>query len=182
MIYKALIKYGYSNFSLDIMEYCEPNVLISKEQYYIDILKPEYNILKIAGSNLGFKHTELAKTKMSAKKLGINHHFYGKRHTDETRKKISIAKKGHLISDKTIANMQIAGKLRRGKKHSMKIKATISIKNSISIKIININTGDEKIVIGYAQVMKYLNISKSMVYKCKKGGKPVFGKYLIKNV
>src|ERR1700722_5372214 len=46
IIYRALLKYGYKNFSLDILEYCEPNALFSREQYYIDLLKPEYNILK----------------------------------------------------------------------------------------------------------------------------------------
>ena len=51
------MKYGYSKFSLDIFEYCEPGVLIKREQYYIDTLKPEYNILKIAGSRLGCKHS-----------------------------------------------------------------------------------------------------------------------------
>ena len=47
IIYRALLKYGYSNFSLDIIEYCEPNKLIKRKQYYIDILKPEYNIKKV---------------------------------------------------------------------------------------------------------------------------------------
>jgi group I intron endonuclease len=56
-IYKAILKYGYSYFCLDILEYSEPNILISREQYYIDLLKPKYNILKITGSNLGYKHT-----------------------------------------------------------------------------------------------------------------------------
>ena len=45
-IYGALLKYGYSNFSLDIIEYCEPSLLKIREQYYIDTLKPEYNINK----------------------------------------------------------------------------------------------------------------------------------------
>ena len=40
IIYRALLKYGYSNFRLDIIEYCESSVLISREQYYIDLLKP----------------------------------------------------------------------------------------------------------------------------------------------
>ena len=44
IIYRALSKYGYSKFSLDIIEYCEKYNLISREQYYIDLLKPEYNI------------------------------------------------------------------------------------------------------------------------------------------
>jgi len=44
IIYRALLKYGYSNFSLHILEYCEPSILIKREQYYINLLKPEYNI------------------------------------------------------------------------------------------------------------------------------------------
>jgi len=39
-INKALLKYGYANFSLEILEYCEPKDCIKKEQYYIDLLKP----------------------------------------------------------------------------------------------------------------------------------------------
>ena len=39
IIYRALLKYGYKNFSLDILEYCEPDVLIKREQYYIKIIK-----------------------------------------------------------------------------------------------------------------------------------------------
>lgn len=46
VIYRALLKYGHSSFSLDILEYCESSVLIVREQYYINLLKPEYNIKK----------------------------------------------------------------------------------------------------------------------------------------
>jgi group I intron endonuclease len=60
-IYKALLKYGYAEFSLEILEYCSTDVLLKKEQYYFDKCKPEYNILKIAGSPLGYKHSEPAK-------------------------------------------------------------------------------------------------------------------------
>jgi group I intron endonuclease len=66
-IYKALLKYGYSNFMLEILEYCEKSCLIEKEQYYLDLLKPEYNILSKAGSTLGFKHSEETKAKMRIK-------------------------------------------------------------------------------------------------------------------
>jgi group I intron endonuclease len=44
IIYRALLKYGYSNFSLHTLEYCEKDVLIEREQYYMDLIKPEYNI------------------------------------------------------------------------------------------------------------------------------------------
>jgi hypothetical protein len=60
-----------------------------KEQYYIDNLNPSYNILKIAKSSLGYKHSESAIEKMSlakkAKYLGPNNPFYGKNHSDETK-------------------------------------------------------------------------------------------------
>ena len=58
MIYKALLKNGYSNFTLEILEYCDLADLIKREQYYIDLLKPEYNILKIAGSLFEYKHSK----------------------------------------------------------------------------------------------------------------------------
>jgi group I intron endonuclease len=89
VIYKALLKYSYSNFTLEIMEYCDKNSLISREQYYIDSLKPEYNICKIAGSSLGFKHSEETKIKMSFNNTGISNPRFGKRHTPESREKIS---------------------------------------------------------------------------------------------
>ena len=58
IISRALIKYGYSNFSVTILEYCDKSDLTLREQYYFNKLNPQYNILKIAGSSLGFKHSE----------------------------------------------------------------------------------------------------------------------------
>lgn len=70
-IYSALLKYGYSNFTLlEILEYCDPSVLIEREQYYIDLLQPEYNILKTAGSRFGSKHSEETKKTMSINRRG----------------------------------------------------------------------------------------------------------------
>jgi group I intron endonuclease len=70
IIYNSILKNGYSNFTLEILEYCEPSETISREQYYLDLLKPEYNILLTAGSPLGYKHNDETKAKMSASKIG----------------------------------------------------------------------------------------------------------------
>nr|YP_009663721.1 hypothetical protein [Dactylella tenuis]QCW06858.1 hypothetical protein [Dactylella tenuis] len=131
-ISRALIKYGYANFSLEILEYCEKSVLLKREQYYLDLLKPEYNIEKIAGSSLGLKHSketrakiskslkgvyvgsksslfgkthdELTKSKMSGSKLGKKNSFYGKTHSEETKSLMSSLKLGkkHLESTKDL--------------------------------------------------------------------------------
>ena len=69
-IYKALLEYGYSSFRLDILEYCNPTILIEREQYYLDNLKLEYNTLKTAGSSYGFKHSIETIERMRIAKLG----------------------------------------------------------------------------------------------------------------
>lgn len=49
-------------FKLDIIE--DKEFLIEREQYWIDLLKPEYNIRKTAKSNLGVKWSEETRIKM----------------------------------------------------------------------------------------------------------------------
>jgi group I intron endonuclease len=95
IIYSALLKHNYDNFSLDILEYCDIDVLIEKEQYYLDILKPEYNILKAANSRIGSKHSSKTKNLMSIKQKGINNPSFGKRVSQETRNKIGESLKSY---------------------------------------------------------------------------------------
>lgn len=76
-IYSALIKHGYSNFTLEIIEYCDKDKVIEREQYYLNLLNPKYNILKTAGSRYGFKHSDDTREKMSLSQKGhkgsLNH-------------------------------------------------------------------------------------------------------------
>jgi len=97
-VYKALLKYGYSNFRLEILEYCPPDICLEREQYYMDLFKPpwpapergragaraEYNILKTAGSSLGFKHSEETLKKLR----NIKHSEETKAKMSDTAKKI----------------------------------------------------------------------------------------------
>jgi hypothetical protein len=69
-----LVKYGYSSFSFQILEYCNQDETLVREQYYLDLLKPNYNILSKAGSPLGYKHTAESLTKMrGARNLTLDH-------------------------------------------------------------------------------------------------------------
>ena len=165
IIYNSLLKHGYSNFSLDILEYCKPNVLIEREQYYIDILKPAYNILKNAGSHLGSKQSE------------------------ETKQLISNALKNRIFSDKSKEKMKIAIKLRLGKKssflgktHTIETRNRISLTKSLPIKIINIETNTEKCFPNNTEAAKFLEIGVSTLRKYKKEGKILYRKYIITNV
>jgi len=57
----ALLKYGYHNFSLTILEFCDIDSLMAIEKYYFEVYSPEYNILQDPGSpsrGSGWKHSE----------------------------------------------------------------------------------------------------------------------------
>jgi group I intron endonuclease len=72
VINRALIKYGYSNFSLTVLEYCDKSDLDIREQHYFDTLNPRYNIQKIAGgSSRGLILSEETKDKISKALKGV---------------------------------------------------------------------------------------------------------------
>ena len=79
IIARALLKHGYSSFQLEIIEYCDPANCIEREQFYLDLLKPEYNILKKAGSKLGSKHSEATIKRISESLVGNKRAVGGKR-------------------------------------------------------------------------------------------------------
>lgn len=72
-ITQALLKHGHSNFTLEILEYCPQASLLEREQFYLDLLKPEYNILKFAYSMLGFKHSPDNIAKFRLKTISPEH-------------------------------------------------------------------------------------------------------------
>jgi hypothetical protein len=72
-IYTAILNYGYNKFNLEILEYCDKNLLIKKEQYFMDLYKPKYNIALKAGSLLGFKHSEKTKLKLKNRNNKTGH-------------------------------------------------------------------------------------------------------------
>ena len=112
-IHNAIVKYGYSKFSLEILEYCNVKNTIVREQYYLDKFKPEYNILQIAGSSLGFKHSEET----------INFFKNERKVSEETRKNLSLAATGRKLTEED--KYKISNK-RTGIKLSEETKAKLS--------------------------------------------------------
>lgn len=75
IFYNHVAKYGWNNFKFGIIKYIDfeldtewqdkKDILLKTEQIYLDMLSPELNINKTAGSMLGFKHSEDNKLKFS---------------------------------------------------------------------------------------------------------------------
>ena len=63
ILQRAVNKYNIDNFIFEILEFCEIEKLIEREQYYLDLLQPLYNISPTAGNCKGVKRTEKFKEK-----------------------------------------------------------------------------------------------------------------------
>lgn len=187
-----MLKYGYSSFSLEILEYCESSELINREQYYLGLLNPEYNILQEAGSRLGFKHLLETKAKMSEARKG-------KTHSEETKAKLSAAALGRKLSEETIAKMSEAhnGKIRseetkskiseamRGKKNPLfgktpteETKTKIREANGIAIEVFDMKTEETSVYASIRQAAKVIGRNETTVRRYLKSQKLYEGRYL----
>lgn len=150
VIYKALLKHGYSAFSLEILEYCIPDKVIEREQYYLDLLKPAYNILKIAGSRFGYLHSKETIAKMKERrhseetKSKISISMKGNKHSDGVKAKISVGMKGkgqgRKLSEETIAKMSYA---KKGVEKSTQTRAKLSAANGSKILVVDTLTDNK---------------------------------------
>lgn len=71
-------KYGLESLEITILEFCKVDEQYDREQYYVDLLKPEINIRVVSvNTSLGLKASE------------------------ETKLKMSLSRKGHITSEET---------------------------------------------------------------------------------
>jgi group I intron endonuclease len=174
-ICSALLKYGRSNFSLEILEYCSIKELLKRERHFIDILDPEYNIVQdpTLPPMLGRKHSDETREIMSDSHKEIeNSGRFTKEHihSDETRKKISD----------TCKKIENSGRFKKGQKKlggsgkpSQQIEVfdfqekTTTYYNSISDATRALNLSSHKII------ANYLLRNQKKLYK---------GRYAFKNI
>lgn len=94
----AYNKYGGENFIFEVIEIIEVEenllqaTLLEREQYWIDTLHPQYNIVQIAGSNVGYHHTEETKRRISQNMLG-------KKKSPEHAQHIRECQKGKTLTE-----------------------------------------------------------------------------------
>lgn len=171
IICKSLLKYGYSEFSLEILEYCDIKDTIKREQFYIDSLNPEYNILKIAGSRLGSKQYAETKAKIT---LALT----GRKASDITKSKQRAARLGMAHDDITRAKLKEhltqLNKNMHAKKKGIKV-TVLDLETNITTEYDSIRKAAQAIG-SYGHVLtKHENLQLDKGYT-----KPFKGRYVIK--
>lgn len=170
-IHNALLKYGFENFTLEILEYCEKELNPTiREQYYFSILKPEYNILEQAGSSLGYKHRD--ETLEFFKKE--------RKASEETRKNLSLAATGRIL---TIEDKKKLSDLRKGAVLSMETRSKIAAAavslRGIAVLVKNIHTNEELEFVSLTTAAEYIGVSRPAVKKYVNTDKAIRGVYLV---
>ncbi len=103
---RAWNKHHADNFVFEIREECQPDQCLIREQHYLDVEKPEYNIaLNAQSPMLGRKHTKATKAIMSKKASGSCNPMYGRPVTDEHRRRLSKARLGKKFSKEHRENL-----------------------------------------------------------------------------
>lgn len=115
-LYNAMNVYGADNFSFEIIEECDCEILDERERYWIQ----ELNTLEPNGYNINNGGRKL---------FGKENPFYGKHHTDETKQIISEKNTGRKATDE---ERKMRSQINRGsnnpfygKKHSDETKRKI---------------------------------------------------------
>jgi group I intron endonuclease len=128
LLQNAWNKYREEKFKLETIENCGRSILIDREQYYFNALKPEYNIYSTAGSPLNYVVSDETRCKIACSHLGLLH-------SAETKRKMSASHKGKSFSkehsQKISKNAKERFKNKKnhpmfGKKHSEESKRKMS--------------------------------------------------------
>jgi len=125
-------KYGEESFVFDVIEVCDDEILSQREDHYIRILSS----LAPNGFNCQTADrpvmTDVTRSKMSKSKTGELNSFYGKKHSEASRARMSNSLKGMRLTDAHRDSIRISVTGDRnpfyGKTHSEETKKKISEK------------------------------------------------------
>jgi len=191
LINKSLLKYGYSNFSLEILEYCKPEDCTQREQYYLNLLEPEYNILTLAGSLLGYKHTEETKVKFKhrIRSSGNKGKKLNRLYTEEEKLKFveRIAKareirknEGIIFKHKEETKIKIS-KARLGKIHSEETKLKMVGNKGKITRVTDLTTKVITEFVSLRKAAEFMDTSLDTVRRYIKDKKILKNRYKIEN-
>lgn len=157
-------KYGIENLLFEVIEVCDIESLLIREQYFIDSKNPFFNICKIAGNSKGVLHSEKTKKQFSKDRKGKQNSL-GRVLSEETKTLISIKAKERGLHKNFIS---ASIKANTGRIHS---KETIEKRISKQVKLTKLQVDEirQMLIDGIRQVdiAKKYAITQRVVSKVK---------------
>jgi group I intron endonuclease len=189
-LYNSFLKYGITKHKFEILCECNIEELNDKERYYQDLYSvlngkglncrlttskdksghlSMFTKIKIKesniGKNLGKKHTDEAKVKISKSSKG-NKHNLGKKLSEEHKLKISLSGKGRKHSEKSILKMSLSKKgTKLSEEHKQKLSLSHTGKKLSEEHKLNIYLSNIKIVLDTQNGIYYTIKELCKIYK-----------------
>jgi group I intron endonuclease len=155
---------------IEELDSCNELDLATLEQFYISLFKNWGFKLKnhtIGGEGLlGFSHSEKTKLNKSLQIRGSNNPFYGKIHTDETKRKISESNKNRKMSNEFVEKRRSYMKDNPINKETRK---KIAESNKIKVIQYDLNMNIIKVHNSAADASRDYNFSTGHISSCCKG-------------
>jgi group I intron endonuclease len=150
--------------------------LLEREQFYLDLFIPDYNILKYAYSLLGFKHSEETLEKLKTRIVSPEHKeilssiHKGKLVSEETRNKLAVAtasyRKNNPLTTEALANITAKTLAREG----------------VSVSVLNTQTNEIKEFSNQTEAGEFLGVTRQAIYNAVKRGSLIDGIYLVTKI
>lgn len=150
--------------------------MLEREQFYLDLLIPDYNILKYAYSLLGFKHSEETLEKLKTRIVSPEHKeilssiHKGKLVSEETRNKLAAAtasyRKNNPLTTEALANITAKTLAREG----------------VSVSVLNTQTNEIKEFSNQTEAGEFLGVTRQAIYNAVKRGSLINGIYLVTKI
>ena len=173
-IYNSIVKYSTEKHSIEILEFCEIELLLERERYYQEIYDSVENGLNCfftSTKNKKMVWSKETKNKMSKNQKGENNSFFGKKHSSESLEKMSKRSSGE-------GNPNYGGKL----KTNEWIKKQSISNSKVFIKIIDTITGEEHLFINSKEAATFFGCSPSSIRENKKNNWKLKGRYIITDI
>jgi len=184
-LYRSFIKHGVQNHIFEVIEECNFEDLNIKERYWQDY----YDVLNKNGLNCFLTKTDEkpkifsieSRKKLSETKKRIPRELltnflnsnigHNRKHSEETKKKISQSNKGKIISIETKKRMSISGK---GRNHTEESKLKMRKPKPLTFKVLHTSKKviDIKTKIIYnsiTEASKILKIDRKKISRCVHG-------------
>jgi group I intron endonuclease len=172
VIHKAMRKYGIQMFTIEPIHTIEAETKTELKERLNDLeiqviaeLKPEYNMAKG-----GLGHTGVI-----VRRFGAENHFYGKKHSEEARQKISEAHKGRYIGrELSEETKQKISQAKTGPHHPFSGKPLLhALENAAKANMKKIQQYEDDVFIcefdSVKEAAAFINVTPSAITCCLKG-------------
>lgn len=165
LLKRAVLKDGLNNFIFGILEYTpeiksvkDQNKLFELETTYINLILPEYNILKEAGTSIGYKHSDETLQKIKDNYSLERRKYIGELQKNRIWSEESKQKLREIAFNRSVNYLSDEGRQKISNINSIELSLYDIENNNYICKFKNINTAAHYLCSSYKTIQRCLDL------------------------